>query len=140
MTNADGAKAEVIAMNLRNCLRSKWMVLCGCSALLSGSLGVLSPALAQSTMKTATTVGSMRVQVLDEAQQPLAGAKLHVSVWTDDKTFKPNRDYTCDAAGVVDIALPERVQIVRLWASKEGHAHMFLNLQAEPQAAEFTIP
>jgi hypothetical protein len=31
------------------------------------------------------------------------------------------------------------VQIVGIWGSNKGHAQLFVNFQANPEAAEFTI-
>src|SRR5262245_15168885 len=83
---------------------------------------------AQQARQSATTSGQMRVEVRDEAGQTLPKASLHVSVWTDDKNFKTNRDYTCDASGTAVIELPQHVEILRIWASKAGQAGMFVNL------------
>jgi len=44
-------------------------------------------------MKSATTIGHMRVQEVDQMGQPLTGARLHVSVSTDENPYQPNRDY-----------------------------------------------
>lgn len=85
------------------------------------------------------TTGKMRVEVLDTAGQPLPMAKLKVSVWTNDESFKANQDHACDANGVIEIALPKEVQIVRMWATAKGHAGMFANI-ASQQDMELTIP
>lgn len=97
------------------------------------------PAYGQSEQRFFSTTGKMRVEVLDAAGKPLPEAKLHVSVWTNDKSFNANQDYVCDTAGVAEIALPMEVQIVRIWASTKGHAGMFANI-ASQQDKELTIP
>jgi bla regulator protein BlaR1 len=61
------------------------------------------------------TKGFLRVQVVDEANRPLPGAKLHASIWTV-LPFEKKRDYTCDAEGKATIELPETLEILRIWA------------------------
>ena len=39
-------------------------------------------------------------------------------VWTVKMDFKHNADYTCDANGNVDVELPKKLYILRLWAKK----------------------
>jgi len=97
------------------------------------------PTYGQSEQRLFPTTGKMQVEVLDTAGQPLPEAKLNVSVWTNDESFKANQDYVCDAAGVAEIALPKEVQIVRIWVSAKGHAGMFANI-ASQQDKELTIP
>src|SRR5262245_64780275 len=109
-------------------------------AILAAVSSATRDASAQPPIKYATTIGSMQVQVVDGRSHSLAEARLHVSVWTDDKGFQPNRDYLCDAAGVANIKLPQRVQILRIWASHDSHAQMFVSLQADPKTTEFEIP
>src|SRR5262245_53377970 len=109
-------------------------------AVLALGLCLLTlPAYGQRERGLFPTTGKMLVEVMNTAGQPLSQAKLKVSVWTNDDSFKANRDYICDAAGVAEIVLPKEVQIIRIWASAKGHAGMFANLQSQ-QDIELTIP
>ncbi|HEY1050281.1 MAG TPA: carboxypeptidase regulatory-like domain-containing protein [Prosthecobacter sp.] len=74
---------------------------------------------------------------------PLAGVKIHRSVWTDAK-FPPNADHITDGRGEVIFEVPEQVDILRLWASKDGHVTMFANFDAgtmkgDPVPKEYTF-
>lgn len=71
------------------------------------------------------TSGKLSVRVVDAAAEPIEGAKVFASVWTDDKEFERNRDYFTAATGTVEVALPKSLEIVRMWASKAGYAPMF---------------
>lgn len=90
------------------------------------------------------TTGSVRIRVVDEAGQPVANAHVHGSVWTNDKAFKSNRNYTTDSHGLATVELPATLQIVRVWASAKGYAPMFAQLwpqapvEAHPLPHEFT--
>src|SRR5215467_4508050 len=68
---------------------------------------------------------TMRVIVLDADGKPLSGANVHSSVWTEEKDYKANHDYTTDAAGAASVELPKTYYIVRLWASKKPFVGMW---------------
>jgi hypothetical protein len=70
--------------------------------------------------------GSMQITVLGPDDKPLSGAKIHASVWTKEP-FQANRDYVCDAQGRATVELPKSMDILRLWASKDGHVSLFAN-------------
>src|SRR4051794_36118626 len=83
----------------------------GLWAVLALGLWLLtSPAYGQRERRLFPTTGKMRVEVRDATGEPLSQAKLKVSVWTNDDSFKANRDYVCDTSGVAEIALPKEVQ------------------------------
>jgi RNA polymerase sigma factor (sigma-70 family) len=82
----------------------------------------------------------LRVVVLDPQGKPLADAKVHASIWTDDKNFKANRDYQTDTTGAAQVELPKTVQILRLWASKKGFARVFVNWDQGELASGGAIP
>jgi hypothetical protein len=70
----------------------------------------------------------MEVLITDEAGAPLEGATLHVSIWEiDDKDDFPNRDYVADAHGKMQVSLPVRLRILRIWPNKPGYVPEFLN-------------
>ncbi len=90
------------------------------------------------------TKGSLRLRVVDSTSQGVAGAKIHVSIWTKEKEFKNNRGYTCDEHGRATAELPSTLEIIRVWASGPGYAPMFAQLWGEtrngqPLPEEFTF-
>jgi thiol-disulfide isomerase/thioredoxin/uncharacterized GH25 family protein len=82
----------------------------------------------------------MRVVVLDPQGKPLPGANVHSSIWTDEKDFKSNHDYTTDAAGVVQVELPKTYSIVRLWASKKPFVSLFAGWEQNELASGKALP
>ena len=68
---------------------------------------------------------TLRVTVLDSQGKPVPDAKIHASIWSEEKEFKANRDYQTDAAGAAVVALPKSFYILRLWASKAPFVTMF---------------
>jgi RNA polymerase sigma factor (sigma-70 family) len=95
---------------------------------------VLQPLAKQAEMQ------HLRVKVLDSQDKPVADAKIHSSIWTDEKGFKANRDYQTDAEGVAQIELPKTYQIVRLWASKKSFASIFANWEQGELASGGRLP
>ncbi len=91
----------------------------------------------------AITKGNLRICVVDDENRPIAGAKIHVSVWTHEKDFKANQDYTSDGDGQLDAQLPSKLYILRLWADKPGYVssyHSWENrLPRQPVPDEFTF-
>ena len=71
---------------------------------------------------------TMVVRVLDSAGQPLSNANIHVSIWEmpDAKDY-PNQNYTTDEEGRAEVAMPRRLQILRMWPAKAGYVRMFVN-------------
>src|SRR3954465_6430628 len=67
---------------------------------------------------------TMRVTVLDADENPMAGVHIHSGVWTKEP-FKANRDYTTDAEGKATVELPQKIDILRLWATKDGFVGLF---------------
>lgn len=82
---------------------------------------------------------TMSVMVLGVDEKPLAGAKIHAAIWAKEPK-KSNRDYVCDEDGIAFIDLPSEIKILRLWASKDGHAAMFANWWPEQEAKPREIP
>ncbi len=60
----------------------------------------------------------------DQDDKPIAGTKIHVSVWTKEP-FKANQDYVCDAQGQTVVDLPKTIDILRLWARKDSYVPLF---------------
>lgn len=71
---------------------------------------------------------NMRVHVLDEAGNALSDANIHVRIW--DKPGKrdyPNRDYVTDEQGFVEVTMPRRLHMMRIFLSKPGFVPLRLN-------------
>jgi protocatechuate 3,4-dioxygenase beta subunit len=66
----------------------------------------------------------MRIRALDEAGKPIAGAKVHLSIWSESKK-PPNTDYTTGADGVAITKRPKELGIIRVWVSAPGYADLF---------------
>ncbi len=88
----------------------------------------------------ATAAQTLRVVVLDPQGKPLPGANIHAGIWTDEKPFKANRDYTTDAAGAAEVELPKSFYILRLWASKKPFVTMFANWEQNELASGQRVP
>jgi RNA polymerase sigma factor (sigma-70 family) len=83
---------------------------------------------------------TLRVVVLDPQGKPLQGAKIHASIWTNEKGFKANHDYQTDAAGAAQVELPKTYYILRLWASKKPFASLFANWDQNELASGAKLP
>jgi thiol-disulfide isomerase/thioredoxin/protocatechuate 3,4-dioxygenase beta subunit len=71
---------------------------------------------------------TMRVQVLDMDGKPIARASLFVNASEVERSGKfPSKTYRTDSQGEVDVRLPNRLRILRIWASKPGYVPQFLN-------------
>lgn len=83
---------------------------------------------------------TMRVVVLDGDGKPLPGANVHSGIWTEEKDFKANHDYTTDADGAARVELPKSFYILRLWASKKPFVAMFANWEQAELAGGKGVP
>ncbi len=83
---------------------------------------------------------TMRVIVLDPQGRPLAEAKVHSSIWTEEKGFKHNHDYQTDAAGAALVELPNSFYILRLLASKKPFTEMLSHWEERDLANGQTVP
>jgi uncharacterized GH25 family protein len=84
---------------------------------------------------------TMQIRVVNQNDKPIAGAKVHVSVWTEEP-FKANQDYACDAQGHTVVDLPNSMNILRLWARKDCYVPLFAHWeQHDPEKPpnEFTF-
>ncbi len=72
---------------------------------------------------------AMEVRITDEEGQPLDGAKLYIGVWYTKgyEGEKVPKEYFADSQGVVNLKLPRRLHILRLWPSKPGYVPEFTN-------------
>jgi hypothetical protein len=111
------------------------------AVMASGSLivGGFAPSLAAESPTTATN-GSLRIRVADSADQGISAAKIHVSIWTKEKNFKANRDYTCEEHGQATVELPATLEIVRVWARGRGYAPMFAQLWPQTRIDGLPLP
>jgi beta-lactamase regulating signal transducer with metallopeptidase domain/thiol-disulfide isomerase/thioredoxin len=74
---------------------------------------------------------SMRIHVLGPDGRPMAGVKVHRSVWTRKPIKDANRDYVTDGRGPIHVDLPEGIYILRLWARTKGHVPLFAHWEEE---------
>jgi beta-lactamase regulating signal transducer with metallopeptidase domain/thiol-disulfide isomerase/thioredoxin len=80
------------------------------------------------TEKESSESRTMLVRVLDEAGKPLSEASIHVSIWEmQGARDYPNRDYTTDEQGRAEVAIPRRLNILRMWPAKDGYVPLFVN-------------
>jgi protocatechuate 3,4-dioxygenase beta subunit len=93
------------------------------------------------TNKPKTTEGTMQVRVLGPDGKSIAGAKILTSVWTKEPV-KHNQDYVCDDNGESVVDLPKTLDILRLWARKDGFVPLFAHWEQydpEPIPKQFTF-
>jgi RNA polymerase sigma factor (sigma-70 family) len=88
----------------------------------------------------AAAARTMRVVVLDPQGKPLVGANVHSGIWTNEKGFKGNYDYTTDAAGAAQVELPKTFTIVRLWAGKKPFVTMYAGWEQNELASGTRVP
>ena len=71
----------------------------------------------------------MRVRVQNNEGMPIKGANIHRSVWAKVR-FDANADYITNGNGEVSMELPESMDILRLWATKNGYVPLFVNFDS----------
>ncbi len=86
------------------------------------------------------TAGRIRIVVLDPKGQPLPDADIHVSVWTDEKAFKHNRDFVTDAEGAAQVELPKTFSILRLSAGRKPYVQLFAGWEKAELASGKGVP
>ncbi len=71
----------------------------------------------------------IEVQITDEADQPLEGAKLYIGVWYTEgyEGEKVPKQYLADSRGIIQVKLPRRLRILRMWPSNPGFVPLFVN-------------
>ncbi len=74
-------------------------------------------------------IRQMEVQITDEAGKPLEGARLYISVWHVEGYPGPKdpEQYFTDSRGIIQLKLPRRLHILRMWPSKPGYVPLFVN-------------
>jgi len=82
---------------------------------------------------------SMLVHILGPDGKPMAGVKVHRSVWTRKPGARGNRDVVSDANGQVELDLPEGTYIYRLWARAKGYVPLFAGWE-EQDNPETSLP
>ena len=72
---------------------------------------------------------TMEVRILDEQGNPLEGAKLTVGIWyiKGYQGEKVPKEYASNSEGVVNLKLPRRLHILRMWPHKRGYVPEFVN-------------
>ena len=94
------------------------------------SLAFLRPAdLVAQTPKTPQR--TIQVRVVDPDGKPVPATKIHAGIWTNEPSFKHNRDYVCDSDGQAMVELPRTLYILRLWADKDGYVPLFAHWEQE---------
>src|SRR6476469_6193771 len=111
----------------------RWLLAIAAFALIFGARGEAQEPPAKPTPRT------MRITVLDSDEKPMADVNIHVGLWTKEP-FKANRDFTTDDDGKTTLELPQKIEILRLWATKEGHVGLFAQWWPERQADGHLIP
>ncbi len=91
-------------------------------------------------VQTLSSGNQIRLNVVGPEGDPIENANIHVSIWTDDKSFKNNQDYKTDAAGSVVAELPKQIRIMRIWARKKDHVPLFAHWWPEMQPEDPDIP
>ena len=70
----------------------------------------------------------MRVRVVDGDGKPIADASLLANIFDIERTGNfPTKTYQTDQQGEVDVRLPNKLGLLRLWPSKPGYVPQFLN-------------
>jgi beta-lactamase regulating signal transducer with metallopeptidase domain/uncharacterized GH25 family protein/thiol-disulfide isomerase/thioredoxin len=87
-----------------------------------------SPPEREVTSEKASEARTMAIRVLDASGRPISQASVLVSIWEigDSDNF-PTRTYTTNDQGNVDIAIPHRLHILRIWPDKAGYVPQFVN-------------
>jgi thiol-disulfide isomerase/thioredoxin/uncharacterized GH25 family protein len=98
------------------------------------------PASAAEMRPVTPTKGQLAIQAVDSVGNEVAGAKIFVSIWTDDKSFERSRTYMGDEQGRATVMLPETLEIIRVWASSPGYAPMFGQLWPQSSSEDVPLP
>lgn len=73
-------------------------------------------------------VKTMRVRIVGEDGNPLTNASLFVNIYDIERSGDfPNVTLSTDDRGEVDVKLPQKLGLLRLWPSKPGYVPQFLN-------------
>jgi thiol-disulfide isomerase/thioredoxin len=87
---------------------------------------------------TATRSG-MLLKVRNEQGAPIAGANVHLGIWTDDEDYRKRakRDYVTNENGEAEIEIGPQLNILRIWVSSKGFVSLFVHWE---QGQIQTIP
>ncbi|MEO1619373.1 MAG: M56 family metallopeptidase, partial [Planctomycetota bacterium] len=65
---------------------------------------------------------TLRVRVVDEQGKPIEGASLFANIYDIERSGDfPNVTLTTNDQGELDVALPQKLGLLRLWPSKKGY-------------------
>jgi RNA polymerase sigma factor (sigma-70 family) len=93
---------------------------------------------AQPNAQPPAATRTVRVVVLDPNGKPLPGARVQAEIWTEQNHL--DRDYETDAAGVVQVELPETYHTVRIYARKKTFATLLANWERKELTNGAKIP
>jgi beta-lactamase regulating signal transducer with metallopeptidase domain len=82
---------------------------------------------------------TMKIQVLGPDGKPVAKAAIQVAVWTKEP-FKHNTYYRTDTDGRTTIALPQSIDILRIWARSGNLVPLFAHWWPEMIPTRAEIP
>jgi len=82
---------------------------------------------------------SMLVHILGPDGKPMAGVKVHRSIWTRKPIEPHNRDFVSDVNGQVELDVPETLYIYRVWARVKGYVPLFAGWE-EQDNPETSLP
>jgi beta-lactamase regulating signal transducer with metallopeptidase domain/thiol-disulfide isomerase/thioredoxin/protocatechuate 3,4-dioxygenase beta subunit len=74
---------------------------------------------------------TMLVHAVGPDGKPMAGVKIHRSVWTRPLIKDANRDFVTDDRGEAKVDLPGGMSIFRLWARADHHVPLFAHWEEE---------
>lgn len=79
-------------------------------------------------------IKEMLIKVIDQDGKPVPNTKIHVSVWyreyaDDPNPFPSNQDYQTGDDGTAVIKRPEKLRILRLWASRPDFVPYFFGFE-----------
>lgn len=93
----------------------------------------------QSTGVQPKRIRTMQIRVVGPDGKPVQGTKIHTAIWAEDPA-KTNRDYVCDGQGQATVNLPQRIEILRIWARADGYVPLFAQWWSKTQADGHLIP
>lgn len=87
----------------------------------------------QDDAKSQDELPKLRVRVIDEAGEPIAGARVYSSTWTRHPEYqkKPNVERFTDETGSCDVELYPELYILRIWFGTDGYVGLFINWEEE---------
>lgn len=87
---------------------------------------------------TATTAGTIRIRTEDASGAPMSGVQVIVSIWSTPSS--PRQEATTPASGEVDFDLPQSLELLRIWATADGHVPLIAEWHPEVQTNASSVP